>query len=54
MTQSKGSTGKSSFWHWVRVVVSFLTFCMIFPNASTEDMDKAMHDADKDAVVRKL
>jgi len=40
MTQSKGSTGKSRLLHWVRVVVMFLSFGMMFPNAMTEDEDR--------------
>ena len=35
------SKPKSRIGHWVRVVVSFLSFGMIFPNALTEDDDIA-------------
>ncbi len=41
MTQSKGLTDKGRFWHWVRVVVMFLSFGMVFPNVMTEDEDLA-------------
>jgi hypothetical protein len=39
---------KRRFWHWVRVVVSLLSFGFIFPHAMTEDMDIAEQSADKD------
>ena len=53
MAQSKESTGKSRFWHWVRVAMSLLSFGFIFPHAFTEDDDIAKYDADKDAQVKK-
>ncbi len=53
MTQSKQSRPKSRFWHWVRVVVMFLSFGMIFPNAMSEDGDLAEHGTEKDAKVTK-
>ncbi len=53
MTQSKESTEKSRFGHWVRVVVMFLSFGMIFPNVMTEDEDYAKHEADKTVNVIK-
>jgi len=53
MTQSKPSTEKSRFGHWVRVVVMFLSFGMIFPNVMTEEDDFVKHDADKSAHVMK-
>ena len=53
MTRSKESTGKSRFFHWVRVAVMFLSFGFIFSHAMTEDMDIVKHDADKDAKVKK-
>jgi hypothetical protein len=54
MAQRKESTGKSRFWHWVRVVVSLFSFGFIFPHSFTEDDDIAKHEADKDAKVKKL
>ena len=53
MTQSKQSTQKSRFSDWVRVVVMFLSFSMIFPNVMTEEDDIAKHDAGKSANVIK-
>ena len=53
MTQSKQSKPKSRFWHWVQVVVMFLSFGMIFPNAMMEDGDLAEHGTEKDAKVTK-
>jgi hypothetical protein len=63
MTQSKqckdgslvatDSTRKSRLAHWVRVVVMFLSFGMIFPHAMTEDEDIAKYEADKDAKIKK-
>lgn len=41
MTESKGSKEKTRFWHWVRVVVMFMSFGMIFPNVMTEEEDAA-------------
>jgi hypothetical protein len=52
MTQSKESKGKSRFWHWVRIVVCFLSFGFIFPHAMTEDMDIVNHTTDKEASVK--
>jgi hypothetical protein len=52
MTQRKESKGKGRFWHWVRVVVSFLSFGFIFPHAMTEDMDIGNHTTDKEASVK--
>jgi len=50
MTQSKQSEDvrvaesdskrKSRFWHWVRVVVMFLSGGFVFPHAMTEDDDE--------------
>ncbi len=53
MTQSNQSTQKSRFGHWVRVVVMFLSFGMIFPNVMTEEDDIVKHDADKSVKVMK-
>ena len=53
MTQSKQSTGKSRFLHWMQVVVMFLSGGFIFPHAMTEDEDIAKHVPDKDAKVKK-
>lgn len=53
MTQSKPSSEKSRFGHWVRVVVMFLSFGMIFPNVMTEEEDFVKHDTDKSAHVIK-
>jgi len=55
MAQSKQSRRKSRLWHWVRVVVMFLSFGFIFPHAMTEDeaTDIAKHGADQDAKVKK-
>jgi hypothetical protein len=55
MTQSKQSKRKSRFLHWVRVVVMFLSFGFIFPQAMTEDEDRdiAKYDAHKDTKVKK-
>ncbi len=36
---------KSRFGHWVRVVVMFLSFGMIFPNVMTEEDDMVKHEA---------
>jgi len=52
MTQSKESTGKSRFWHWVRVAIMSLSFGFIFPHAMTEEEDTAKYDADKDIKVK--
>ena len=54
MTEIKNSREKSRTGHWVRVVVMFLSFGMIFPNAMTEEDDMANYVADKDAAVKKL
>ena len=53
MTQSDSSMGKSRFGHWVRVVVMFLSFGMVFPNVMTEEDDLAKHEADKPVNVMK-
>jgi hypothetical protein len=42
MIQSEQLKGKSRFWHWVRVVVMFLSFGMVFPNVMTEDEDRGI------------
>jgi hypothetical protein len=47
------SKRKSRIGHWIRVVVSILSFGFIFPHAMTEDEDIAKYDADKDAKVKK-
>jgi hypothetical protein len=39
MAQSRHSKRKSRFWHWVRVVLMFLSFGFIFSHAMTEDDD---------------
>lgn len=52
MSQSKQSKGKGRFWHWVRVVVMFLSFGMIFPNVMTEDEDIAREDTHRGATVK--
>ena len=50
MTQNNPSTRKVSFGHWVRVVVMFLSFGMVFPNAMTEyEDDLAEQNVDKAA-----
>jgi hypothetical protein len=46
------SKRKSRIGHWVRVAVSILSGCFIFPHALTEDDDIAKYDADKDAKVK--
>ena len=46
------STSKSRLGHWVRIVVSLLSFGFIFPHAMTEDDDIAKNHADKDARVK--
>jgi len=53
MAQSKESTDKSRFCHWLRVAVSLLSFGFIFSHAFTEDEDIAKYEADKDAKVKK-
>ena len=55
MAQSKQSKRKSRLGHWMRIVVMFLSFGLIFPHAMTEDEDTgiAKHGADKDAKVKK-
>jgi hypothetical protein len=55
MAQSKQSKRKSRFWHWVRVVVSFLSFGFIFPHSLTEDedTDNAKSDARNEAIPKK-
>jgi hypothetical protein len=47
------SKPKSRIGHWMRVVVSILSFGFIFPHSFTEDDDIAKYDADKDAKVKK-
>ena len=47
------STSKSRLGHWVRIVVSLLSFGFIFPNSMTEDDDIAKYDADKGAKTKK-
>jgi hypothetical protein len=47
------ATRKSRLGHWMRVVVMFLSFGFIFPQAMTEDMDIAKYDTVKDAQVKK-
>jgi hypothetical protein len=55
MAQSKQSKRKSSFWHWVRVVVSFLSVGFIFPHSLTEDedTDNAKSDARNEPIPKK-
>jgi len=36
----------SRLGHWMRVIVMFLSFGMIYPNAMVEDMDVAKYDED--------
>jgi hypothetical protein len=44
------SKPKSKIGHWIRVVVSILSFGFIFPHAFTEyDDDIANHSTDKEA-----
>ena len=43
----------NKLFHWVRVVVMFLSGGFIFPHAMTEDMDIAKPGTDKDAKVKK-
>ena len=47
------STSKSSLGHWVRIVVSLLSFGFIFPNSMTENDDIVKHDAGKEAKAHK-
>jgi len=47
------STSKSRLGHWVRIVVSLLSFGFIFPNSMTEDDDIAKYDADMGAKTKK-
>jgi len=39
MSQDSGSTGKSRFWHWLRVVVMCLTGGFVFPHELSEGKD---------------
>jgi hypothetical protein len=47
------STSKSRLGHWMRVVVSLLSFGFIFPNSMTEDDDIVKRDIGKEAMVKK-
>jgi hypothetical protein len=63
MTQSKqckdasaattDATRKSRLGHWMRVVVMFLSFGFIFPQAMTEDVDIGKYDTVNDAQLKK-
>jgi hypothetical protein len=55
MAQSKQSKRKSRLGHWVRVVVSFLSFGFIFPHSLTEDedTDNAKSDGRNEAIPKK-
>jgi hypothetical protein len=52
MPQSKETTGKGRFWHWMRVVVMFLSFGFIFPHAMTEDNDNTKYEVNKDTKTK--
>ena len=52
-TATTNSTSKSRLGHWVRVVVSLLSFGFIFPNSMTENDDIVKHDVDKETTAKK-
>jgi hypothetical protein len=47
------SKPKSRIGHWIRIVVSLVSFGFIFPHAFTEDDDIAKHYVENDAKVKK-
>ena len=48
------SRRKTRFWHWMRVVVSFMSGGFVFPHALTEEdeTDTAGHGAPKDVSAK--